>query len=196
MNLSYSVQCQPKPGEGGFSGDAARVVEDRENNTILLVVVDVLGHGKEAHIVAAKALDFCEQSARSPLPEIIHGLHQHMRKSVGLVLTLCRIDKEERLLRYISIGDVRMLLVKRQESKECLRQAGVVGYQIPILQERSCSLVDVDMLLICSDGVGDFRKNQCDNLARRGPQSLGRFVISNFAKDTDDALCLTLAVLP
>lgn len=183
------------PGEGGFSGDAARVVEDRENNTVLLVVVDVLGHGKEAHKVAVNALDFCEQRARAPLPEIVHGLHHHVRKSVGLVLTLCRIDKEESLLRYISIGDVRMLLPK-YEPMECLRQAGVVGYQIPILKERSRSLVGGDMLLICSDGVGDFAENLCDDTLRGGAQSLGRFVMSNFAKDTDDALCLTLEVLP
>ena len=195
MNVSYSVQSQPMPGQGGFTGDAARVVEDRDNNTILLVVIDVLGHGKEAHKVAAKALDFCEQSASSPLPEIVHGLHHHVRKSVGLALALCRICKKESLLRYISIGNISMVLFK-PERIECLRQAGVVGYQISIPIERSCSLSTGDMLSICSDGVGEFTQGECDNALIAGAQSLGRFVMSNFAKDTDDALCLTLEVLP
>lgn len=193
MDISYSVNSRPKANQGTSSGDAARVIEFDANHMTLIAVVDALGHGKDAQKVAEQSLDFCERNADMPLIDIINELHTHMNKSRGLVLTLCCVDKRQEVLRYVSIGDTTIARLKSKPMRGVSRP-GVVGYQMSQPAEYCWPLNDGDVIAIYSDGVQHFSLDQCGTAADDGAANLGRYIISNFAKPNDDALCLIMEV--
>ena len=193
MKISYAIECRPMSGQDGYSGDAARVIEDACNDAVLFIVVDALGHGREAQKVAIKSLDYCQQNASSPLIDILEGLHKHMRGSSGLVATVCRVHKKERWLRYSSIGDTAIMQLT-PKPVHGLSRPGVIGYQMYPPIEHCWSLNDNTVIAIFSDGITLPSVDQFDDAMQNGVSSLSRYVVSNFSKPDDDALCLILKV--
>jgi negative regulator of sigma-B (phosphoserine phosphatase) len=74
------------------SGDAV-VIHPLEHG-LFVAIVDVLGHGPEAHELTHVIDAFLERQAPSKVSDLMTGLHRHLKGTRGAAVGLCAIDSE------------------------------------------------------------------------------------------------------
>ncbi len=172
------------------SGDAA--VIRQKDHLLLAAIVDVLGHGPEAHDVAAEAEKFLMAHWSDSVVGLMNQLHQHLAGSRGAGAGLCLVNRRSGLLRYTGIGNT---VIRRFGSSE-LRlpsRAGIIGNGRRSPKEEQMTLTPGDVVLLYTDGVKDrFQLNDYPQLLHHTAESIARTVIQRFGKDHDDATCIAL----
>ena len=87
--VSSAAVVRPKYGHT-VGGDAAFVVTTEQG--LFAAVVDVLGHGKEAHELAVQMQQHLVANATGNVVEMLSQLHHAYRGSRGAAVGLCVID--------------------------------------------------------------------------------------------------------
>ena len=172
------------------SGDAA--VIRQKDHLLLAAIVDVLGHGPEAHEVAAEAEKFLMAHWSDSVVGLMNQLHQHLAGSRGAGAGLCLVNRRSGLLRYTGIGNT---VIRRFGSSELrlLSRAGIIGNGRRSPKEEQMSLMPGDVVLLYTDGVKDrFQLKDYPQLLHHAAESIARTVIQRFGKDHDDATCIAL----
>lgn len=160
--------------------------------TCFAALVDILGHGAEAHEVALQARSFLSRHADLPLAEIMDGLHRHLQGTRGGVAALCRLDPAEGELRFIGIGNISCRIFGAEDQR-LLSQDGIVGYMCSIPGDKAVRLSLNDIVLLHSDGIGGhFRAHDHPGLLTGSAWEIARRIMSSFAKNDDDASCLVM----
>ena len=177
-----------------FCGDTGlfREFDDK----VFLAVVDVLGHGVRAQKVAEDCEAFLEKNYRLDLPEMMLGLHGHIKGSRGAMAGLCRLDLKTGELKYVGIGDTVAKTIG-SENTQFISLSGVIGYTIPTPREKTGNLHMGDVLLLHTDGIkAHFRPQEYPELPNDTPTTITTRMIEQFGKEYDDALCMALKYLP
>ena len=172
------------------SGDAAVIQE--KDHLLFAAIVDVLGHGPEAHEVAADSEKFLLAHWHESVTDCMERLHQHLAGSRGAGAGLCLVDRRSGLLRYSGIGNT---VIRRFGSNEVrlLSRAGILGGSRRTPKEEQVTLVPGDVVLLYTDGVKDrFDLRDYPQLLHHTAESIARTVIQRFGKDHDDATCIAL----
>ncbi len=87
-----------------------------------LALVDVLGHGSEAHDVALIAQKYLEQNYCEELVDVMQGLHACLKGTRGAVAALCRLDTETGELIYVGIGNITVRVLGSKDLPVCFRR--------------------------------------------------------------------------
>src|SRR5882672_10262088 len=87
--VEWAAAFRPLPGETQ-SGDAHVVVD--EGDSVLLGVIDGLGHGPEAEIAASRAKEFVAGQAGADVSAVMEKAHARLRGTRGVTLSLARLD--------------------------------------------------------------------------------------------------------
>ena len=87
--LEHSSQIRPCQGER-LSGDAV-VIRPLEQG-LFVAIVDVLGHGPEAHELTHVIDAYLDCYGTSDVSGLMTRLHQHLKGSRGAAVGLCAID--------------------------------------------------------------------------------------------------------
>ena len=187
--LEYAQVNRPHYYEH-VSGDAA--VIRQKGHLVLAAIVDVLGHGPEAHEVAAETEKFLRGHWSDSVVGLMDQLHKHLAGSRGAGAGLCLVDRRSGLLRYTGIGNT---VIRRFGSSE-LRlpsRAGILGNGRRSLKEEQMTLTPGDVVLLYTDGVKDrFQLQDYPQLLHHTAEFIARTVIQRFGKDHDDATCIAL----
>ncbi|WP_461210194.1 SpoIIE family protein phosphatase [Desulfocurvus sp. DL9XJH121] len=161
-------------------------------DTCLAALVDVLGHGPEAHEVALLAEDFLAGHADLPLPELMRGLHAHLQGSRGCVAALCRLDTASARMHFIGIGNI-VCRIFGTENRRLLSRDGIVGYMASPPRETAVQLFFNDVVLLHTDGIsGHFHPHECPGLLTGSAREIAGRVMESFGKQDDDASCLVM----
>lgn len=172
------------------SGDAV-IVEELEGG-LLLAIVDVLGHGPEAHALASDMAAFLREHARFDVTRLMERLHERVRGSRGAAVSLCSLETESGTLRFVGVGNTAARRLGRDPTW-LAAQDGTVGSVMPRLREEHLTLGDGDVFLLTTDGVSSrFRPEALSGLFRDTPAVLARDIVRHFGKQHDDAACLVL----
>jgi hypothetical protein len=174
----------------GECGDTGIIKEF--DNKIFSAVVDVLGHNLKAHQLTLVIEKFLEENFRSDLIDIMRGLHEHIKGSVGAVAILCRLDIESGQLEYTGIGDltIRILGV---DNKRLLIGEGVIGYIMRTPRRKMIIMNHNDILLVHSDGIKThFSGGDYPGFPRLTAKEIALSIVRKFNKGMDDATCLVL----
>ena len=188
--LEWSYASRPLPGEA-TSGDA-HVVLPRSGGA-LAAVVDGLGHGEEATIAARAAIEAIGRQAGAGLGAIVQEAHAALRATRGVAGTLVTFDAREQTLAAIGIGNVECVILRANprltpSRDSVLLRCGVIGYQLPALQESVFPLAIDDVVVFATDGV---REDFGDLLNVADPLALNvERVITQKFRGTDDGLVL------
>jgi serine phosphatase RsbU (regulator of sigma subunit) len=186
--VEWAAAFRPIPGETR-SGDAHVVVD--EGDSVLLGVIDGLGHGPEAEIAASRAKEVVAAQAGADVADVMMKAHARLRGTRGVTLSLARLDGRAKRLSWVGVGNVEASLYTPgppPKRETMAPRGGVVGYSLPRLAPRLLPLSRGDTLLMATDGV----KPGYSTGAPRGgtPREAAQGLVDQFARPTDDCLVL------
>jgi len=124
-------------------------------------------------------------------------MHEKLRATRGVVLSLAFIDAEHGMMTWLGVGNVQGVLMRADAKKggmqeSLLLRAGVVGSQLPALQATVLPIVQGDTLFFATDGVrSDFSVTLS---ARENPQRAADRILEQYRSGNDDALVLVARI--
>ena len=189
--LDYFIAVRPFPGnKAAECGDI--VVIKEFDDKLFIGIVDVAGHGKNAHKVAVICKDYLEENYRRDLVETMNGLHEHIKGSRGAVAGLGRLDLKSGELKYVGVGNI-VLRKFGETSLKLIPRLGMIGYVIPTPREEVMKLHDGDVLVLYTDGVKEhFELEDYPELLNDNAKTIATLLIRQFGKEEDDATCIAL----
>jgi len=189
--LDYALAVRPFPGNQlNECGDIGVVREF--GNKLFFAIVDVLGHGREAHELAVIVREYLEKNYRRGLVELMEGLHECLKLSRGAVAGMGLLDRESGELRYVGVGNITARKLGRSSLRLVPRQ-GIVGYAMRTLREETAQLDDGDVVVLHTDGVQErFDLSDYPQIAADDADTICHQIIKRFGKEEDDAACLAL----
>ncbi len=180
--------------EGEPSGDTYLVRDC--GASILIAVVDGLGHGPEAAAAAHEAVAILEGVPAMPpqsLESLVARCHDGLRRTRGVVMTLASFDLDAWRLSWLAVGNVEAVLVRADPRANPAREwlvlrGGVVGYTLPPLRTSATPVAPRDTLVLATDGVrGGFAEHVA---AEDPPHAVADRILTRGASDDDDSLVL------
>lgn len=188
--LDVASTIRPMPGEN-VGGDAVVV---RHGERIILAIIDVLGHGAEAHALTEPIRDYLLSADCFDIAATLKGLHQRLQGTRGAAVGLCAIDRHSHRLEYAGIGNTAIRRFGSAETR-LVSQDGVLGQNMrsPLLQ--TLQLEPGDLVLLYTDGVSDrFSAEDYPAMSLHSMEEVSRNVVQRFGKVHDDAACIALRV--
>jgi len=186
-SVDYALFGRPCFGER-VSGDTA-IIEEREG-LVFMAIVDVLGHGPEAHIVARKIEDFLGQNWSSDLVATLRQLHEELKGTRGAAASLSVLDIDAGELSYLGVGNT-VLRVFGRRSIRLHSTDGIIGSNIRQPVEQKLHLSRTDVVLLYTDGIKDrFELDDYPQLLYESAHCIARNLVRRFEKVYDDATCI------
>jgi anti-sigma regulatory factor (Ser/Thr protein kinase) len=185
----YGIAVRPFPGEPA-AGDVGLVIEER--NGLFIAIVDVLGHGPEAHEVASTIVQFLTSHRRSDLCSTLEELHASLQRTRGAAAGVARIDYASGELRYAAIGNTVVRRIGPRPLRLVSRD-GTLGHIHRTPREERMTITNKDVILFYTDGVRDhFELDRYPTIATDSAPAIARNIVRLFSKPHDDAACIAL----
>jgi len=173
-----------------LSGDAV-VIRPLEHG-LFVAIVDVLGHGPEAHELTHVIEAYLVRYGTSDVSGLMTRLHQHLRGTRGAVAGLCAIDAATGRTNYAGIGNTVMRRFGKAETR-LVSQDGVLGQNMRTPLPQTLQLDAGDLIVLYTDGVSDrFTSEDYPGVLRHAPQEVASNIVQRFGKDHDDAACIAV----
>jgi serine phosphatase RsbU (regulator of sigma subunit) len=181
----------------GFRHGGDAVVLRELDGGLLAAVVDVLGHGPDAHAVAVRAAEFLNDVSDAEDPvALLRGLDQALRGTRGAGAGIGVLTTATGVLRYAGVGNT---VIRRFGSgqERLIPAAGIIGGSMRTPREQQMTLQPGDAVVMYSDGVRDrFELGDYPQLPGQDAETIARTLIQRFGKDHDDAACIALRYDP
>jgi len=187
--LEHSSLVRPCHGER-VSGDA--VVIRPLDGGLFVAIIDVLGHGPEAHELAVEIDAYLARYGSSDIAGLMTRLHQHLKGTRGAAAGLSAFDAATGRLVYAGTGNT----VLRRFGKTDMRlvsQDGVLGQNMRTPRPQTLQLEAGDLVVLYTDGVRDrFSADDYPGIFHHPPKDVVRTLVERFGKDYDDAACIAV----
>lgn len=184
-----------RPCGGEFvSGDTAIVVQ--LGSKVACAVVDVLGHGPDAHELAKHIEGFLRDKMSVDPIATLNMLHSELRGTRGAVAGVAIFDPATGKVRFAACGNVVARRMGNQEIR--LNSAeGTLGQSIRSPSEQTLVLQKRDVLLMHTDGVQSrFTSSDYPNIYYEHARTIAKTIVEKFGRSYDDATCLALRYKP
>jgi negative regulator of sigma-B (phosphoserine phosphatase) len=187
--LDYFLAKRPLINENAC-GDAGIIREF--DDKVFIGIIDILGHGEEAHELAIICVAFLEKNYRQDLIETMEGLHEHIKGSRGAVAGFCLLDLKTGELEYVGLGNITARKFGSNKIN-IVPRSGIVGYTMPTLRKETMKLHDGDVLILHTDGVREnFDLEDYPKLLGDNAEIIATHIINQFGRQEDDAACIAL----
>lgn len=187
--FTHATKVRPCPGES-VSGDAV-VVRPLEKG-IFAAIIDVLGHGAEAHELAKRIDDYLCRNCEPDVGGLMARLHEHLRGTRGAAVGLCAVEAASGRASYVGTGNTVLRRFGKTETR-LVSQDGVLGQNMRTPRPQTLQLDSDDLVLLYTDGVRDrFSSDDYPGVFHHPPGEVVRTLISRFGKVHDDAACIAL----
>ncbi len=184
--LVYSVRKRPYHN-GSECGDICVAREFK--NHIFIGVVDVLGHGPSAAVLATAIEEFLYKNYQMDPEDMMISLHKHLQGSRGAVAGLCNLDLDSGEIRYVGIGNITARTFVSTNTR-IISRSGVIGYNMPTPREEIARIRPSDVFIMYSDGVEEhFELGEYSELLTDDVETIASHIVSRFGKEEDDAIC-------
>jgi phosphoserine phosphatase RsbX len=167
-------------------------------NSVLVAVLDGLGHGDEAAAAAQVAVDTLETNSQNSIIWLFQRCHEALRKTRGVVMSMALLNGLDGTLTWAGVGNVEGVLVRAKPTTKPRREplllrAGVVGGQLPEPHASILPIMAGDTLILVTDGI---RSGFDERVTLRDlPKETATHILSEHAKGGDDALVLVARYL-
>ena len=193
LNLDYALEhaslIRPCAGER-VSGDTV-VVRPLEHG-LFVAIVDVLGHGSDAHELAVEIEAYLMRYGSFDVSGLMTRLHQHLKGTRGAAVGLCAVDAAAGRLEYAGTGNTLLRRIGRIDTR-LVSQDGVLGQNMRTPRPQTLQLEAGDLIVLHTDGVRErLSSDDCRGLLNLPPKEVVRTVVERFGKDYDDAGCIAV----
>jgi serine phosphatase RsbU (regulator of sigma subunit) len=172
------------------SGDNA-LIEER-NGFVFLAIIDVLGHGPNAHLLSLEIEKFLQENWTNNVTETLLKLHENFKGTLGAAAGLAVLEVETGELSYCGVGNTA-IRVLGQRSRRLVSTDGVLGSRMRTPLEQKLFLNASDVLLLYTDGIKDrFELSDYPQIVSESSSSIARNIVRRFEKVYDDATCIVL----
>jgi anti-sigma regulatory factor (Ser/Thr protein kinase) len=181
---------RPFPGERE-SGDHAGFV--RSGDSLLVGVVDGLGHGAPAREASNLAVRTMRAHAAAPLAELLDAIHHAIADTRGAVMAVSRFTDREHT-DTACVGNVSVHLNGPQLARRVSGPSFVLGAPGPVrrIATESCLVGSWDALVVFTDGLSTRADAGDLALLREHPIVIAHQLTERFGRTTDDALVLVV----
>ena len=191
--IESGIYVRPCDGET-LSGDV--VLVQPQGDGVFAVVIDVLGHGPDAHRLGVQliaALSGWLPEAGPPAPQgALAVLHESARGTRGAAAAVAWLDTRTLEGWVAGVGNVRCRLFGA-ETRTFEFGEGVLGQRVRTPRSASFALRPTDVVILFSDGVaGRFRNDDYPSLGLDPAPAIAFNVVSRFGKGIDDASCAVM----
>jgi len=186
QKMKVSVFSVPFPGQE-VSGDAYFIKHTREG--ALLVVIDALGHGREAHETALQALEIIENNYTEPLLDLVMLCHKGLMHSRGAAIAFCKIAYAEKIMQHVSVGNVETRVYGSSVLVRPFCFNGTLGAAIRNVKVTEYPYREGSTIVMFSDGISG-RFDLKSEMLGMSVQETASFILDNYKRSTDDATVL------
>jgi len=191
--LDFAIRTRALLGDSELCGDLG--LGQEENGIYTFVLLDVLGHGKEAHQLALTANDFINRNINEDAVSLIKELHQQLYGSRGLVMAVVKVDAQNEIMWYSGIGNITARTYG-MTGKSLVFKDGIIGNgEIwPVLTRNRFQYGDV--LILQSDGVKEhFCIEDISLFLIQSPEIIADTIMKRYGTKFDDASCIVVKYL-
>lgn len=183
--------CVPLRGETEC-GDAWRIAVGRQRISVLLV--DGLGHGRDAAAVAAIATAAFPQLATESPEAALTGLDAALRGTRGAALSVAVIDEATRTTRFSGVGNVDGRLLAAGRSEHLIPQSGIVGHVMPAVRATNTPWPLRARIVMHTDGIAQrWHIDAYPGLVTAHPALIAGVIYRDFGRDRDDVTVCVLS---
>ncbi|WP_148863838.1 SpoIIE family protein phosphatase [Marinobacter fonticola] len=194
LRLDHALVTQSHANEEpGVCGDAGLI--NAVDEDLFIALIDGLGHGQAAHDVASRAKKYLSQAYRKlNLVDVMQGLHEHLRRSLGAVVALCRIDASTGMLQYVGVGNISVKIYAPNPITFVPRD-GIVGYIMSRPREETLILSPGTVLVLHSDGLpAHLDLSEALRPDESSAQQMAERLLRDYGKEDDDGSCIVVKV--
>lgn len=183
--MNFGVVHRTMAGES-VCGDSYLILEG--DHSVLLALVDGLGHGPKAAEASQAAVGVIREGNTDPsLRDLMKNCHERLRRTRGAVIGIIRIEPEEKQLRYVGIGNIGMRVLGKTHQIRPVSRQGLVGSNLGHSFEEVVPYHPGDLVIMHSDGLSErFATDDILGLFQKKVQTIADELVDRFGKDTDD----------
>ncbi len=188
LNIGAASRCHPTEQ---LNGDAY-LVSNVNAHLCLAVVIDGLGHGKEANLASELAKESILLKPDLPLDSLMKHIHNSIRGTRGAVVGLARINTETNKLEFSGIGNIESFVMTSNGKKTLLSFGGIMGHNMRTPRLFELDFVPGNTLCMYSDGITSRWKIEDINW-NDPPQKNAEYLLNNYSRSNDDATVLVVS---
>ena len=166
------------------------------DNRLFVAIIDVLGHGPEAHELTTVITTYLERYANTDVTGVMTRLHQHLQGTRGAVAGLCVIDTASGRIDYAGIGNTTLRRFGNTETRLVSRD-GVLGQNMRTPLHQTLQLEPGELVVLYTDGVSDrFTVDDYPGILHHPAAEVAANIVQRFGKGHDDAGCIAVRYQP
>jgi len=186
--FSIGVVTRPLRTEAA-SGDGW-VVRFEEDGMIAMVA-DGLGHGMMAHDAANAAIDAFQRSEERAPDELIRTIHHALRGSRGAAVAVARVDVKKNQVGFAGLGNIAGILLHPGQTQTMVSHYGTAGHEARQIREFVYPWSKESILVMHTDGLSTNWNHDAVRSVRESlPSLMGAVLYRDFGRDRDDACVL------
>lgn len=171
------------------NGDAYFIAEHA--GSVLLAVIDGLGHGRGAREAAQTAVDSLSEWRGEPLDEVILSAHDALRATRGAVIGAVVVEREEGAFYYAGVGNVEARVFNSPDAVRPIPVNGTLGARLSTLRVWPHRWSEGTTIVLASDGISaTWDASSYPGLISKSPQLIAGVVLRDYGRDSDDATIL------
>lgn len=173
------------------NGDAFVVAHWAES--LLVGVIDGLGHGPLANRAARAAQGYVESHLDLPLDQIFRGAGRACRATRGVVMALARFDWGRGRMAFASVGNIAVRVFPSLQPFKLLIRRGIVGLNAPTAVVTEHPWPPGHVLVLHSDGLAaHWVWRDFPGLMDLAAPAMAQELLRLLAKEDDDATVIVV----
>ncbi len=186
MMLDLGTVSRTMPGECAC-GDAFLI--DRMDHSLLVGVVDGLGHGEQAAEAAHAFTESVGQRPRASLESLMLAAHADIAGTRGAAAALLRINTPRGMIEFTGVGNIHLHAISDVPIRPiCV--PGIVGHRLRKVRPFEFPLPSACLLAMCSDGIET--RFELADYAELPSQEIADAILAEHGKNHDDATCVII----
>lgn len=158
-----------------------------KDGRVHLMLCDGLGHGADAAEVSRQATVVFRANDGRPPGELMHLLHEGLKKTRGGAIAVAAVDPSQGTLRFCAIGNISAVLVTSGEQRHLTGYDGIVGHVARKIHEWSYEWPPDGVLIMHSDGCSThWRLDRYPGLVAKDPAVIAGVLYRDFERGHDD----------
>ena len=161
-------------------------------NGFQIFVGDGLGHGINALEAAEMAKEFFNVTSITDPVEILRQMHEHVKKTRGLVATIVSVDEKAAIWSICGVGNISTRIYTGMENKTYNPYNGIVGHNMPrTLNTTTFPYEKYQMVVMHSDGLKTrWDLNNLSSILKHEPGIVAASIYKGNVRGNDDVTIL------